>query len=149
MKKTYIRDKRSPVPKNQAVSRVMSSNKAKNTKPELTLRQLLFHNGLRGYRLNYKKVPGSPDICFVSKKIAVFVNGCYWHRCPKCDYQLPKNNTEFWDNKFERNKERDKEKLQHLKDMGWATVVIWECDLKSNPEHVLKQLTKVITFNSR
>jgi DNA mismatch endonuclease (patch repair protein) len=71
----YIRDKRSPVPKNEAVSRVMSANRAKNTKPELQLRKALWHAGARGYRLHYKRVAGSPDIAFVSKKSTIFVNG--------------------------------------------------------------------------
>ncbi len=96
----YVRDKRSPVPKNEAVSRVMSANRAKNTKPELTLRKALWHAGARGYRLHFRiKLPSClrrggtrslrdgvvgavrPDISFVSKKVAIFVNGCYWHRC--------------------------------------------------------------------
>jgi DNA mismatch endonuclease (patch repair protein) len=77
----YVRDKRSPVPKNEAVSRVMSANRAKNTKPELLLRKALWQAGARGYRLHYKRVPGRPDISFVSKKVAIFVNGCYWRRC--------------------------------------------------------------------
>lgn len=118
----YIRDKRSPLPKSEAVSRVMSRNRAKNTTPELTLRHLLWHSGLRGYRLHFKiKLPtkssppyersevaegrgGSPrpiasvrpDIAFTSKKLAIFVMGCFWHRCPKCAYPLPKNNQQFW-----------------------------------------------------
>jgi DNA mismatch endonuclease (patch repair protein) len=77
----YKTDKRSPIPKTEAVSRVMSANKAKNTIPEILLRRMLYANGLRGYRVHYKKVPGRPDVCYVSKKIALFVNGCFWHRC--------------------------------------------------------------------
>ena len=100
MKKTYIRDKRSPVPLNANVSRVMSSNKAKNTKPELRLRKALYAGGVRGYRINWKKVPGKPDIAFPGRKISIFINGCYWHRCPYCKLSLPKTNTEFWKEKF-------------------------------------------------
>jgi len=109
----YVRDKRSPVPKSEAVSRVMSAYKAKDTKPELLLRKALWAAGHRGYRLHYKiKLPSlrrrgvaasatgwfsafqtvRPDISFVSKKIAIFVHGCIWHRCPKCNYPLPKTN---------------------------------------------------------
>ena len=96
----YIRDKRSPVPKSEAVSRLMSANRAKNSKPEVTLRKALYHAGLRGYRL-HRRIPLSsppyeggvaalrrrggslavrPDISFVSKKLAIFVHGCFWHR---------------------------------------------------------------------
>lgn len=67
--KIYIRDKRSPLPKNKSVSKVMSSNKYKNSKPEIFLRRGLWKIGLRGYRLHYKKIAGRPDITFVSKKI--------------------------------------------------------------------------------
>jgi len=87
----YIRDKRSPRPRSEAVSRVMSANRAKDTRPEVALRKALRRAGGRGYRLHYKRVPGRPDIAFVSKRVAVFVNGCYWHRCPKCDLPLPKD----------------------------------------------------------
>lgn len=95
MTEKYLRDKRSPTPKNESTSRVMSANKGKDSKPETTLRKKIWSEGLKGYRLHYKKIPGRPDICFVSKKVAIFVNGCFWHRCPKCNYSLPKNNTEF------------------------------------------------------
>ena len=87
----------------EATSRVMSANRAKDTKPELLLRQALWQAGHRGYRLHYKKVPGRPDITFVGKRVAIFVHGCFWHRCPKCAYTLPKNNTAFRQAKFDRN----------------------------------------------
>ena len=128
--KEYSRDKRSPLPKSAAVSKVMSANKAKNTKPELSLREILWKNGLKGYRLNYRKIPGKPDIVYVSKKVAIFVNGCFWHRCPYCNYKLPLTNTVFWKNKFERNVLRDKEKIELLEKQGWKVLVIWECEIK-------------------
>lgn len=128
--KEYIRDKRSPKPKNENVSRVMSANKAKNTKPEQTLRKMLWKEGLRGYRLNYKKIPGRPDIVFVSKKIAIFVHGCFWHRCPHCKLPSPKNNSAFWEDKFEKNIRRDKSKIDELVKSGWTVKVIWECEIK-------------------
>jgi DNA mismatch endonuclease (patch repair protein) len=113
------------VPKSETVSRVMSANAAKNSKPEMLLRQALWHAGLRGYRLHYKiKLPAftphstlrtphstvRPDISFVGKKLAIFVHGCFWHRCPKCNYPLPATNTEFWQAKFDRNVARDQRK---------------------------------------
>src|SRR5687768_13013552 len=102
----YFRDKRSPVPKSEAVSRVMSANRAKNTSPELLLRKAIWQMGFRGYRLHPANVPGRPDIAFTTQKVAIFVMGCFWHRCPKCDYKLPKHNRKFWKQKFERNLER-------------------------------------------
>src|SRR5436189_740983 len=126
----YIRDKRSPVPKSEAVSRVMSANKAKDTKPELLLRKALWAAGHRGYRLHYKRVPGSPDISFVSKKIAIFVHGCFWHRCPKCNYPLPKTNRKFWKEKFDRNVARDERKKKELRRSGWKVLTVRECEIK-------------------
>ena len=112
--RSYVRDKRSPVPKSDGVSKVMSANKAKDTNPEKSLRKALRNVGLVGYRLNYKKVPGRPDICFVSKKLAIFVNGCFWHRCPYCDYPYPKHNQKFWIDKFNKNIARDQKKIEQL-----------------------------------
>lgn len=140
----YIRDKRSPKPKSEQVSKVMSRNKAKNTKPEILLRKALWEKHIRGYRLNYKKAPGRPDIAFVSKKVAIFVNGCYWHRCPKCDYPLPKHNTEFWEEKFSKNKERDKRKIKELKDSGWSVITVWECDIKEDINSIVSVIQQTI-----
>lgn len=127
----YIRDGRAPIPVKESISRVMSANKAKNTIPEITLRNALWHAGARGYRINWKKVPGRPDIAFPGRKIAIFVNGCFWHRCPKCKLPLPKSNRSFWANKFSRNKKRDGQKIKDLIGIGWRTVVVWECEIKS------------------
>lgn len=138
----YVRDKRSPRPKSDAVSRVMSANRAKDSKPELLLRKALWHAGLRGYRLHYSRVPGRPDISFVSKKLAIFVHGCFWHRCPKCAYKLPKNNRAFWKAKFDRNVARDQRKVDDLKALGWKVITVWECDLKKNLPAVVKTIKK-------
>jgi len=138
----YIRDGRSPIPKNENTSRVMSANKAKDTKPELMLRKKLIQEGLRGYRIHYKKVPGSPDICFTNKKIAIFIHGCFWHRCPKCKLPLPKSNTVFWQKKFNNNKKRDKDKIDLLVNNGWGVMVFWECDIKGDLNSVIARIKK-------
>lgn len=149
-KKQYIRDKRSPIPKNENVSKVMSSNKAKDTKPELLLRRSLWANNIRGYRINYKQVAGKPDIAFISKKIAIFVNGCYWHRCPKCDYALPKHNTDFWKNKFERNIQRDIRKTAELEALGWHVITIWECEIKEDINEIVTIIAELLNqFGSK
>jgi len=100
--KTYIRDARSPTPKNEQTSKTMSVIKAKNTKPELMLRKALWHKEIKGYLLHWKKVPGRPDIAFPGRKVAIFVNGCFWHRCPLCNPSTPQINVEFWQNKFSK-----------------------------------------------
>ena len=130
--RAYSRDKRSPIPKSDAVSKVMSANKRRDTGPEKALKSALREKGLVGYRLNYKKVPGRPDICFVSKKMAIFVNGCFWHRCPHCNYPDPKHNQKFWIEKFSKNVARDKKKIEQLEELGWRTYVVWECEIKKD-----------------
>ena len=144
MSKDYYRDKRSPKPLNESTSKVMSANKAKNTKPEITLRKALWSEGHKGYRLNWKKVPGRPDIAYPGKKIAIFVNGCYWHRCPKCNLPLPKTNTDFWKEKFDKNVKRDKKKNDELLSLDWIVLVFWECDIKSDISNSIQKVKKVL-----
>lgn len=141
-KKTYIRDGRAPIPKSENTSRVMSANKAKNTKPEIILRKLLWANGTRGYRCNYKKASGRPDIAFPKKRIALFVNGCFWHRCPHCKLPLPKSNIKFWEAKFSANKKRDNLKIKSLKRNGWKVFVIWECEVPKKLQSLFEFLNK-------
>src|SRR5215216_2292637 len=132
MERVYIRDGRAPIPESEITSRVMSAIKAKNTKPEVRLRKALFHNGLSGYRLHWKKAPGRPDISYPGSKLAIFVHGCYWHRCPHCKPSFPKTHVEFWRNKFEKNIERDQRKINELQEQGWKVLVLWECKIKNN-----------------
>jgi len=144
LKKAYLRDNRSPVPLNENVSRVMSRNKARNTKPELNLRRSLYADGVRGYRLNWKKAPGTPDIAFPGKKIAIFINGCYWHRCPHCELPLPKTNKEFWEEKFDKNIKRDIKKEKELLDLGWIVLVFWECKIKTNMKECTNKIKAIL-----
>lgn len=129
---SYIRDGRAPIPDSETTSKVMSSNKGKDTKPEIMMRDALRQVGIPGYRLHWKKAPGRPDITYPGKKIAIFVHGCYWHRCPHCDLLLPKSNTEFWSEKFRKNKERDIKKKRLLENEGWKVLTIWECEIKKD-----------------
>ena len=113
-----------------ATRHVMQANRSKNTKPELLVRQKLREEGLPGYRLHWKKAAGKPDVCYPGRKVAVFVNGCYWHRCPHCALPLPKSNTDFWEAKFSRNRARDERDQRLLAEQGWKVLVVWECRLK-------------------
>ncbi len=110
----------------------MKANRSKDTRPEVALRKALWHAGHRGYRLHYKKMPGRPDIAFVSKKVAIFVHGCFWHRCQSCNYRLPKVNTEFWKKKFDSNVARDRKNLNQLEAFGWTVITVWECSINSD-----------------
>ncbi len=125
-----------PQASSYAVHKSMQGNKRKDTKPELLVRQRLRAAGLTGYRLQWK-VPGRPDVAWPGKKVAVFINGCYWHRCPHCNLSLPKKNTEYWVAKFNRNQERDAQNLAALHAAGWKTHVIWECELKKGRQDAL------------
>ncbi|MBE0682875.1 MAG: very short patch repair endonuclease [Anaerolineales bacterium] len=147
MNDKYLRDGRAPIPLKDITSKVMSANKAKNTTPEITLRKLLSHEGIRGYRLNWRKAPGSPDIAFPSQKIAIFINGCFWHRCPYCKPRLPKTHRNFWKQKFAKNKNRDKEKVAILRKDGWRVLTIWECQIKKYPNQSVVRVKKVLSAN--
>ena len=110
----------------------MAAIKSKNTKPELTIRKNLYELGFM-YRIHNKNIPGKPDISNVSKKIAIFVNGCFWHYHKNCKYsRLPKTRKEWWEKKLKKNRERDKKNYLKLKLDGWNVIVIWECDIKND-----------------
>lgn len=116
----------------EEITKNMRSNKSKDTKPELMLRKELWKRGLR-YRKNYKKAIGKPDIAFVSKKIAVFVDGKMWHgydwKNQKNDF---KSHRDFWIAKIERNIERDKEVTVQLQNDGWTVLRFWDFDIKKH-----------------
>lgn len=120
----------SPKASSKIVSKVMVANKARDTKPELKLRKFLRDNGFRGYRVNWGEAHGRPDVCYPGKKLAIFVHGCFWHRCQKCTKNLPKSNSEFWKKKFELNVLRDSTKKKQLELQGWRVLELWECDIK-------------------
>ncbi len=118
-----------PSATNEHVRKSMRGNKRRDTAPELLVRARLREAGLGGYRLDWK-VPGHPDIAWPGKKVALFVNGCFWHRCPRCKPSLPKSHVEYWSVKFERNVERDRACHKALAEAGWRVHVVWECELK-------------------
>ena len=111
-------------------TKVMKANKRRDTKPELLVRKMLRELGYPGYRLDWKKAPGRPDIAFPGRKIAIFVNGCFWHHCPQCNPTFPKRNREFWQAKIERNMARDERVQTELRELGWTVIVVWEHELK-------------------
>lgn len=110
----------------------MSHIRGKNTTPELKVRRWLHANGFR-FRINIKRLHGSPDIVLAKYRTCIFVNGCFWHGHDLCRlYTHPKTNPEFWENKVLRNKERDETVRAKLESMGWSVVTIWECELKKD-----------------
>ena len=132
-------NKKKPMTRSQNMARV----KSKNTKPEDFLRKLLWHKGFR-YRLNYKELPGSPDLYIPKYKVAIFVNGCFWHMHENCRYSsIPKNNHEFWKNKLEGNVERDKQNYSKLERMGIKVIVVWGCEIKQMMKDELMAVERV------
>ncbi len=119
-------------------SRNMSAIKSKNTKPEIAVRKLLHSMGYR-FRLHKKDLPGSPDIVLPKYKTVIFVHGCFWHRHQNCKYASnPKTRREFWEKKFKENIERDKKTQEKLKNLGWKTNIVWECEVKNREILILK-----------
>lgn len=128
-------------------SQNMAAIKGKDTKPEMLVRKYLFSRGLR-FRVQVRKLSGTPDIVLPKYKTAIFVNGCFWHGHEGCKYfRLPKSNVEFWKEKIERNIERDRESTQALQDLGWNVICVWECELrnKSNRDETLNKIYTSIT----
>lgn len=116
----------------------MSMIKFRDTKPEILLRRRLFANGARGYRVNYK-LKGKPDVVFPKQRLAVFVDGCFWHKCPKC-FQKPATNKAFWLDKINSNVKRDREINSALKKSGWKVLRFWEHDIRKNSEKCCEKI---------
>ena len=121
-----------------ARSRLMGKIRGRDTRPEMFVRRLVHGMGYR-YRLHRPDLPGKPDLVFRSRKKAIFVHGCFWHRhdCAK-GVSLPGTRTEFWRDKLEANRARDRLALESLRRLGWDVMVVWECEVKQAEESALK-----------
>ena len=137
-----------PPASSHAVHNVMMANRSKDTKPEIIVRKMLREYGYPGYRLHWRiddedgRFVCRPDVSYPGRKFAIFVHGCFWHRCPACGLSLPKSNVEYWKDKFERNQERDARKESSLSDLGWSVHTIWECEIGSGVDKVVKILSE-------
>ena len=109
----------------------MSKIKAKNTKAEIILRRSLYKQGAKSYRIHYN-IEGKPDIAFPKKKIAIFVDGCFWHRCP-LHFVEPETRADFWLKKIESNVKRDRVVDDKLRKDGWQVIRFWEHEIIENP----------------
>ena len=126
----------------------MARIRAKDTWPELAVRRLLHSLGYR-YRLHRRELPGSPDICFPSRKKAIFVHGCFWHRHKGCMRTTqPRTRTSFWEDKFRKNVIRDRRNMAGLIELGWTAMVVWECETK-NLERLAPRLMRFLDSNPR
>lgn len=120
----------------------MSRIRSKDTKPEKILRSLLHNIGLR-FRIHRKDLPGKPDIVFPKQKLVVFVHGCFWHFHKDCrEGRIPSSNSSFWENKLQKNIDRDQRNIKKLEAYGWRVITIWECEIEKEPEKSVKAVLK-------
>ena len=112
--------------------RTMRSVKSKETGPERRLRGMLAGLGLTGWLVNPEAIEGKPDFAFPEQKVAIFVDGCFWHGCPICNRPLPESNREYWGRKISRNVKRDHGNSAKLEAAGWQVVRIWEHQMRKN-----------------
>lgn len=137
----------------EARSRNMSAIKDRDTKPELFLRRLLHANGYR-YRLYRKNIPGKPDLYLAKYNTVIFVHGCFWHQHRGCKYAyMPKSNSSFWHEKLSKNIERDKKNALLLTELGFRTIIIWECTIRQIKQEVdkaylLNKIQSILHSNS-
>jgi len=133
-----------PPATSSSVRASMRGNKSSKTGPESMLAQQLRKAGVNGFCQNPSDLLGSPDFAFPASRLAVFVHGCFWHRCPYCQPHFPTSNAEYWTAKFARNKARDACTRTSLRAQGWRLIVVWECQLKKNPRRVVSRIMKAL-----
>jgi DNA mismatch endonuclease (patch repair protein) len=122
-------DTLSPAARSALMSRVRGKG---NRSTEAKVVAFLVRQGVRGWKRNRQDVPGQPDLYFESEKVAVFVDGCFWHGCSTCERRFPKTNAAFWRRKIERNKARDRSTARALRRLGIRVVRIWEHSLRNS-----------------
>lgn len=127
-------------------SRCMSRIKGRNTKPELALRRALWARGHR-YRVNHR-LPGKPDVAFVGARVAVFIDGCFWHGCPEHRVK-PKTNPDFWRKKLSGNVERDRKVSALLAAEGWIVLRFWEHEVEDDLRKVVDAVEAALVSNRR
>ncbi len=126
-------------------SEIMSHIKSKNTSIELLVRKELFKRGYR-YRINYKPLPGKPDIVFTKKKVVIYIHGCFWHGHEiSCRYShVPQSRKEYWEEKIRRTKARDIEHAKALMKAGWRVLTIWECEIRNDLPGVIDTIVHAL-----
>ncbi len=124
----------------QVRSRTMAAVKSKgNRSTERVLRAHLVRAAIRGWRMHGSDVAGCPDFVFDEARIALFVDGCFWHGCPSC-HRPPSSNRDYWTKKIDRNRARDRRNARLLRKDGWTVLRVWECALRARPQAVLRRI---------
>ena len=128
-------------------SRVMRSVRAENTKPEMAVRSALHRAGYR-FRVHRSDLPGKPDIVLPRYRTVLFVNGCFWHQHSGCrKATIPVNNRAFWERKLERTVQRDVESRERLADLGWKSIIVWECEIRKSMETTMDKVFSQLRRN--
>jgi DNA mismatch endonuclease (patch repair protein) len=127
-------------------SEQMARIRGQNTTPELTLRRLLWRAGLR-YRVHATTPAGRPDVMFPAARVAVFIDGCFWHGCPD-HYVRPRSSEEFWSRKLVENCRRDCDQTKRLEALGWRVCRVWEHEVFETPANVVQRIKAAITGGS-
>jgi len=117
-------------------SRIMRAVRARDTRPEMALRRALYARGLRGYRVAPKWLTGKPDVVFPGARLAIFVDGCFWHGCPD-HCRMPAARASYWRTKIRRNRVRDASDAAVLRGQGWQVLRFWEHEIHDNAEAVV------------
>lgn len=130
-------------------SRVMSRSKSRGTRStEWKFRSLLMRRGVRGWTLGYRSgLAGSPDIVFSRARLAIFLDGCFWHGCQRCR-SIPATNRAFWMSKIQKNRKRDRKVQRMLRAQGWKVVRIWEHELRNDLTECMKRIASKAKLNS-
>ena len=125
-------------------SEIMSRIRSKDTVPEMKVRSLVHRLGCR-FRLHRRDLPGTPDLVFPSRKMVVFVHGCFFHRHKDCkNATMPKTRREWWQAKLEGNAARDRRNRAALRRIGWKVVTVWECETEK-PERLTRRLARLLS----
>lgn len=136
-----------PPPSSENARQTMRANRRVSA-TEVRLRRAIWGAGGRGYRVN-ARLPGHPDLVFPGARLAIFLHGCFWHRCPTCSLSLPVANREFWRAKFETNVARDAVVEAGLRNAGWEPVVVWEHDVRAHVDNVAQDLLRLVAMRRK
>lgn len=136
-------DSVSPKVRSRVMATVLSR---RNRSTEWRVRAALIRAGVKGWKLNAGDILGKPDFVFPVERVAVFVDGCFWHGCSRCN-RVPNSNVAYWKAKIQRNRARDKTTSRNLRRQGWQVIRVWEHQLKST-ERVLKRIRTCLSFHS-
>lgn len=130
--------------RSDVMSRIRSHG---NKKTELRLVEVMNEHGIKGWRRR-QPLHGKPDFTFRRERVLVFVDGCFWHGCPKC-YRPPTSNETYWTTKLGRNRARDREVTAQLRRDGWKVLRVWEHQLRLSPSRVASRLRKALGRSDR